>query len=131
MVNACHCNMKIDTSKMGLSKFFRDHELEVLRVFWETPGQVHTSKDVWEAVNKRLNEESVSRATIINFLESVAEMGLIERDTDTCRGGHRGLYVNFKTEIDVQKLLIERLFRDIQRDFSLDFKKFGNNQDMN
>ncbi len=46
------------------------------------------SRQVWEAVG----EKDISRASVINFLASAVENGLLEMTTTTGKGGHRGIY---------------------------------------
>lgn len=116
--------MKIDTSKDGLSKYFRSHEIMILQILWEKTGVIHTSRGIWRALNERLQGETISRATVINFLESVSEIGLVDKKTETCRGGKRGLYSIQRTEIEFRKLLLTMLYKDIVSDYYEYFGKF-------
>jgi hypothetical protein len=120
--------MKIDTSKNGLGKYFKDHEIVILSILWEKPGSIFTSRDVWIEVNHRLKGEAVSRGTVINFLESMFGIGLVEKTRESCRGGQRGLYVLQMTEGEVRKFLLTRIFKDVLKDY---FGFFGTFPEMN
>ncbi len=119
--------MKIDTSKNGLEKFFKPHEIIILQILWEKPGTIHTSRDIWNEVNTRLKRDTLSRATVINFLDSMSQLGLVEKEVETCRGGRRGLYKINKTEEEIKRLLLIMLYKDVVKDYS---EYFGNNPEV-
>ena len=83
-------NLKMDLSENGLSMFFKDYELEALRTLWRSnPGLI--SREVWEQVNKN-PDISISRASIINSLNDMVELGILNTTTETGKGGHRSRY---------------------------------------
>ena len=83
-------NLKIDLTQDGLSMFFKDYELEALKILWKSnPGLV--SREVWEQVNQH-PKISISRASIINFLSDMAELGILNTTTETAKGGYRSRY---------------------------------------
>jgi hypothetical protein len=59
------------------------------------------SREVWEAVGVN----SISRASIINFLNDCVENDLLEAKYITGKGGHRGLYKPKRSEADTKEYL--------------------------
>jgi len=80
--------LSMDITESGLRMFFKDWQIKALETLWKS-SQPLNSREVWEAVNREI---SISRASIINFLEASHENGLLDRDSTTGKGGHRGLY---------------------------------------
>ncbi len=71
--------------------FLREYEVLALRSVWESQDPVH-SKTVWEEVNSGLGGETISRASIINFLSKMQEEGVLDGREERCRGGRRVMY---------------------------------------
>jgi hypothetical protein len=82
--------MKMDLSQEGLEMFFKDYQLKSLQVLLES-GNGLFSRDVWIKVNQRRNE-SISRASIINFLNRMLDMDILSGTVLTGKGGHRTRY---------------------------------------
>ena len=61
----------MDLSKKGLDMFFKDYQLQSLRVLWESSEGLF-SRDVWEQVNE-LRNQPISRTSIINFLNNMVD----------------------------------------------------------
>ena len=86
----------MDLSQSGLEMFFKDYQLEALRTLWESDKGL-LSREVWEKVNQRL-ETSISRASIINFLNDMLKMEILTGVDETGKGGHRTRYFKKMTE---------------------------------
>jgi len=99
-------NLKMDLSKEGLQMFFKDYQLDALKVIWES-GRGINSREVWEAVG----ENRVSRASIINFLEEATRNGLLEKRLETGKGGHHGVYSSPMGEKGTREYL-KKVFRE-------------------
>ena len=83
-------NLKMDLTQDGLDMFFKEYEQEALRALWiSNPGLL--SRDVWVQVNQQ-PQIRISRASIINFLNDMAELGILNTSTETGKGGHRSRY---------------------------------------
>ena len=87
--------------------FFKEWQLYALQSLWKSNGSL-TSREVWEAVNKKTK---ISRASVINFLEASHENGLLERDTTTGKGGHRGIY-SAKYDEQGTKEYLKKVFKE-------------------
>ena len=60
-----------------------------------------TSREVWEAVGS----DSISRASIINFLQDCKENDLLDVEYITGKGGHRGIYKPKRNEADTKEYI--------------------------
>lgn len=85
--------MVLDPNKSGLEKVLRDYQVEALRAVWENAEEGVTSRDVYRYVNKALEGiKTISRASIINFLNSMCDEGVLTYVEETCKGGMRRKY---------------------------------------
>jgi len=107
--------LSLDSEKQGLAMFFKDWQGESLRYLWNIQPEGANSRAVWLNVNESL-EGSISRASIINFLNDMVDKGLLNYTEKTGKGGHHRVYriafneQEFKAHIAgsiISKLLIE------------------------
>jgi len=85
--------LKIDTSEEGLRMIIKDYQEAALRYLWRLGGEGASSHDVWEQVNEDLKGEgTISRASIINFLNAMVDDGVLNYTETTGKGGHRRIY---------------------------------------
>ncbi|MFP3952429.1 MAG: hypothetical protein ACLFVP_09865, partial [Candidatus Bathyarchaeia archaeon] len=112
-------NLKIDLSAKDLGMVFKDYEILALETLWQNPEHMFSSLEVTEAVNEKLaaRGDSISRASIINFLQDIAEQGILERDTTTGKGGHRGIYQSNYTKKELRKFIIRAVLKKLKADF--------------
>ena len=94
--------LKADFSKKGLEIFFKDYQLEALRVLWDTGGDL-SSREVWEGVNNRHGK--ISRASIINFLTEMNDESILLGYDTTGKGGHRTIYSSHYSEDELKRHL--------------------------
>jgi len=88
------CGLKIDPSKVGLRKTLREYEELALRYVWEKEEEGATSAPTWRTVNERLGEgKTISRASIINFLNRMVDQNVLSWRDTTGKGGHHRIYV--------------------------------------
>ncbi|MHA1409661.1 MAG: hypothetical protein ACTSQY_05060, partial [Candidatus Odinarchaeia archaeon] len=83
--------LQLDTGKEGLEMFFKDWQVEALRYLWTVQPEGANSREVWTNVNHRL-QGSISRASVINFLNAMVDEGLITYTEVTGKGGHHRVY---------------------------------------
>ena len=84
-----------DTKEDGFRTVFKDYQEEALRYIWRLDGGGASSRDVWVNVNKELVDTprvSISRASIINFLNAMVDEGVLNYHEITGKGGHRRIY---------------------------------------
>ena len=65
---------------------------------------IQGSREVWDQVNQVL-PGTISRASIINFLNASVENGLLEFKETTGKGGYRRLYTPKRSKDETSKYL--------------------------
>ena len=94
MVNVT--DFKLDLSQPVPSTYLRAYEIRAL-IYLRQEG-AHESRSVWEYVSEK---ETISRATIINFLNRMTDIGVLSYKEVTGKGGYRRIY---KLEVDLPEL---------------------------
>ena len=107
----------IDPTKNGFEKVLRDYQIEALKLVWENTGDGLTSREVYDAVNVRLGSKSVSRASIINFLNAMCDEGVLDFEEETCKGGMRRKYSTGLDESGFKKYIAEVVLKSLVVDF--------------
>jgi len=112
------CGFIFDPSKTGLRKTLKEYEELALRYIWETGDEGAGSGLTWRAVNERLKEgKTISRASVIFFLNRMLDQGvLIWRDA-TGKGGHHRIYITKLDESGYKKYVVRTLLDSVSRDF--------------
>ena len=83
-------DLTLDMTQTGLEMFFKPYMIASLELLWSTEETL-SSRQVWEKVNEML-PGTISRASIINFLNASVETGLLNYVETTGKGGYRRLY---------------------------------------
>jgi len=109
--------LEFDTSQRGLRMVLKDWQEEALRVLWENPQQGCISRAVWDEVNQRMSPATISRASIINFLEDMASMGVLNKTEITGKGGYRGVYSPKMDESEFKKFIAKTVIEALMRNF--------------
>jgi hypothetical protein len=108
----------IDPSKDGLEKVLRDYQIEALSHVWKHDGVGLTSREVYEAVNESLDGgRSVSRASIINFLNAMCDEGVLDFEEETCKGGMRRRYRKGMDEAAFKTYVASTVLMSLMKDF--------------
>lgn len=111
-------NLKFSPENDGLSKVFRDYEEIALRLVWEKGVEGVTSRDAWLHTNEALEGgKTISRASIINFLNDMVEEGVLDYTEITGKGGYRRVYRPKLEESEFKKALAETMISSLMRDF--------------
>lgn len=108
----------IDPTQDGLEKVLRDYQIEALKLIWNHNGDGLTSREVHEATNDRLGYgKSVSRASIINFLNAMVDENVLDFEEETCKGGMRRKYKKGLDEKGFKKHVVTDLLNSFMSDF--------------
>ncbi|MFQ6053565.1 MAG: BlaI/MecI/CopY family transcriptional regulator, partial [Candidatus Bathyarchaeia archaeon] len=92
--------------------------IEALKMVWENAESGATSREVYVHVNKALEGvKTVSRASIINFLNSMCDDGVLNYEEETCKGGMRRKYFPALDEEGFKKYIARTVFESLLRDF--------------
>ena len=103
--------------KRGLSIVFRDDQEEAARFIWEVGERGAISKEVWIHVNETLVDKTISRASIINFLNAMVEEGVFNIRKETGKGGYHGVYTPKLDEFSFKQYLAQILVTSLMKEF--------------
>jgi Fe2+ or Zn2+ uptake regulation protein len=109
-------NIEYDTAESGLRAVLKDYQEIALRVIWASPEGLG-SRAVWDRVNAGLEGKTISRASIINFLEAMREAGVLKGVERTGKGGHRWIYSPAMNEAEFKEFIANTLIKKLMRDF--------------
>jgi len=102
-------------SKERLAMLFRDWQIESLRYLWRIQPEGANSRAVWISVNESF-DGSISRVSVINYLNEMVDEGLLAYEDVIVGGGHQRVYrmaftePEFKTHI--AGLVISKLLKE-------------------
>jgi len=114
--------LSLDSEKQGLAMFFKDWQGESLRYLWSIQPEGANSRAVWLNVNESL-EGSISRASIINYLNDMVDEELLTYTETTGKGGHHRVY---RIEFDEQEFkahIAGRIISKLLREYPKETKK--------
>jgi len=105
--------MKIDLSKDGISMIFKDYQQLILECLWKLNKPTGT-RELWDYVNKNLPKgQTISRAAVIFFANDMVDLGILDWDDETGKGGHHRKYYPILSEDEI----LERLRKTIDVKF--------------
>ena len=108
----------LDPSKSGFEKVLRDYQIKALKTVWKDDEGGVTSREVYLQVNKELDgKKTISRASIINFLNSMCDEGVLNYEEETCKGGVRRIYSPGLDEENFKKYIARSVFDSLLKDF--------------
>ena len=107
----------IDTSRTGIKKTLKEHEEMALRFIWSIGERGANSRRTWEAVNEQLEGKTISRASIINFLNRMVDQNVLDFRDATGKGGHQRVYYPKLDEKGYRIYLIKTVLDSLIRDF--------------
>jgi len=109
---------KFDPAETGLRKTLREYEEIALRYIWSLGDEGSGSGKAWEHVNRELGEgKSISRASIIFYLNRMVDEGVLGFRDATGKGGHHRIYVKKLDESGYKKYVVRTLLESVSRDF--------------
>lgn len=116
--------LTIDTSNTGLAMVLKDYQEVALQYLWRLDGEGASSRDVWMQVNEDLKgQRTISRASIINFLNSMVDEGVLNYTETTGKGGHRRIYSAKYNEAGFKEYIARVVVRNLLRDFPEETRK--------
>jgi hypothetical protein len=102
----------------GLAKIFKDYEREALSFVWKSEGKGLTSRMVYIQVNERLEGgKSISRVSIINFLNAMVDEGVLGYVEETGKGGYHRVYSAKLDETGFKRELAGLVISSLMKDF--------------
>ena len=112
------CGLLFDPSQTGLRKTLREYEELALRLIWEKGEEGAGSGITWKVVNERLGEgRTISRASIILFLNRMVDQGVLSWRDATGKGGHHKIYYPKFDEMGYRKYMTRTIVHSLLKDF--------------
>ena len=105
-------DLSLDLSETGLAMFFKPYQIASLDILWNSEEPL-LSRQVWEQVNEKLTG-SISRASIINFLNASVEHGFLNYSETTGKGGYRRIYSSKFSKPEASTYLTEKVTERLQ-----------------
>jgi hypothetical protein len=115
-------NIEYDTAESGLRAVLKDYQELALRSICATPEGLG-SKAVWDRVNAELKPNTISRASVINFLEALMEAGVLKGVEKTGKGGYHWIYSPAMTEAQFKQHNARTILESLMRDFPEETRK--------
>jgi len=114
-------SIQYDASKRGLEAIFKPWQTIVLDTIHGSSKGLN-SRAVTEEVKKKIGENSISRASIINFLEFLRELGVLRGEDETGKGGHRWVYFPAIGKTQYKQFIVETLLTRVTDEFPAEMK---------
>jgi predicted transcriptional regulator len=99
-----------------LGALFKLYEIHGLNVLWANPGGI-TSGAVWKAVNEMLDPDSISRASIIFFLNRLVDNDIAIYEEKTGKGGYHRVYSPAMPWVKFEELIVDRFVEKLNNIF--------------
>ncbi len=116
--------LTFNPAEEGLAKVLKDYQIEALRFVWNNGEDFVNSREVWQHVNDALKgTRTISRASIINFLNAMVDEGALNYKEETCKGGYRRVYSPRLDEGGFKKHIAKAMISSLIRDFPEETKE--------
>ncbi len=115
---------KFNPAETGLRKTLKEYEEIALRYIWSVGDEGAGSAKTWEHVNKELSEgKSISRASVIFYLNRMVDEGVMGFRDATGKGGHHRIYVTQLDERGYEKYIVRTLLESVSKDYPKETKE--------
>lgn len=102
--------VEFDTNENAFGTILKDYQEAALRYLWNLEHGDSSSRGVWVNVNKALmGRGSISRASIINFLNAMVDEGALDYTETTGKGGYRRLYTARYDEAGFKEFMVKKI----------------------
>jgi hypothetical protein len=108
--------IEYDTSKKGFEAVLKNWQIKAMNAIWDNPSGMK-SLNVWNKVGETLEGETISRASIINFLEDMREMGVLSRVEEPGKGGYHWIYSPAMDESGFKKFIVETMISSLLNNY--------------
>lgn len=108
----------LNPDRQGLEKVLRDYQIASMKMVWENAESGATSREVYLQVNDALKgNRTISRASIINFLNDMCNEGILKYEEENCKGGTRRKYFPGMDEEGFKRHIAKTAFDSLLKDF--------------
>ena len=116
--------LTFNPAEIGLAKVLRDYQIEALKSVWEKGEEGVNSREVYQQANKALKGiRTISRASIINFLNAMVDEGVLNYEEETGKGGYRRIYSPKLDESGFKKHIAKMVITSLIKDFPEETKE--------
>ena len=105
-----------DASKKGLETVLRNWQIKAMQALWNNPRGMK-SLNVWTKVGETLDGETISRASVINFLEDMREKGVLRGVEETGKGGYHWVYSPAMDESGFKRFIVEKMITSLMNNY--------------
>ncbi len=115
-----------DTFETGLRTVWKEYQVVVMKYLWELEeGEEAGSGKAWLHTNLVLSDrgKSISRASIIFFLNAMVDEGVLTYVERTGKGGHHRIYSPAFDESGFKEFLAEKIISHLIQEFPDETKK--------
>ncbi len=115
---------KFNPAETGLRKTLKEYEEIALRYIWSLDEEGAGSGKTWIHVNEELGEgKSISRASIIMYLNKMVDEEVLGFRDVTGRGGHHRIYITKLDESGYKKYIVRTLLESVAKDYPKEAKE--------
>ena len=113
------------TYEAGLGTVFKDYQEITMRYLWDIGDEGVGSGDCWKHVNKMLNErdKTISRASVIFFLNAMVDHGILEYVSRTGKGGYHKVYTPVFDEAGFKEHLATKIIERLVSEYPEETQK--------
>jgi predicted transcriptional regulator len=105
-----------DASKTGFNAVLRDWQIKVMQIIWKKPEGI-ISRIAYEKLNQVLQGETISRASVINFLEDMRNVGVLNGREESGKGGYHWIYGPAMDEEGFKRFIVMKLISSLMESF--------------
>lgn len=99
-----------------LHAIFKPYQVHTLNVVWAHPEGINSGA-TWRAVNKMLAPDTISRASIIFFLNALVDRDILTFEEKTGKGGHHRVYSPAMLWSEFEELIVDTFVAKLQKMF--------------
>lgn len=119
--------MKLDTDKKGLAAIFKDWHVSLVEELFERPltsGEAYKFLEEQNIRAAKREHGTVSRASVINFLNKLVDLGLSDYDIKTGKGGQAKIYKMTLTREEFAHKIIGMFVNKLRESFPEESETF-------
>jgi len=115
-------SLRLNLGNERLAMIFKNWQIESIRYLLRIQPEGANSRAVWTNVNNSF-KGSISRASIINFLNNMVDEGLLVYEDATGKGGHHRVYRIRFTEQEFKTQIVARVISKLLKEYPQETRK--------
>ena len=106
--------LRLNTSKDGIEAIFKPWQYEAVNLLLQA-HEDHSSNEMHTRLRERGHD--ISRASVINFLYGLSELGIIKRREQSSKGGYKGIYHTNNSRYELNDKIVKLFCLKIYESF--------------